>query len=84
VKIRPGASSRNVSVPWIVRQPTMTRPTAAGTPTSLRLESRVTELVDAQTRVDFEPTQRRGRLAFSFHSLEELQGLLERLGHVDD
>jgi len=50
----------------------------------VRLESRVTELVGAQTRVDFEPTQRRGRLAFSFHSLEELQGLLERLGYVDE
>jgi len=50
----------------------------------VRLESRVTELVGAQTRVDFEPTQRRGRLAFSFHSLDELQGLLERLGYVDD
>lgn len=50
----------------------------------VRLESRVTELVGAQTRVDFELTQRRGRLAFSFHSLDELQGLLERLGYVDD
>lgn len=49
-----------------------------------RLENRVGELVGAKTRVEFEATKRQGRIAFTFHSLEELQGLLERLGYSDD
>lgn len=49
-----------------------------------RLESRVTELVGAQTRVDFESSTGDGRITFSFHTLDELQGLLERLGYVED
>jgi len=49
-----------------------------------RLENRVAELVGAKTRVEFEAARRRGRIAFTFHSLEELQGLLERLGYCED
>jgi ParB family transcriptional regulator, chromosome partitioning protein len=49
-----------------------------------RLERRVSELVGAKTRVDYEPGKHCGRIAFSFHSLEELQGLLERLGYEED
>ena len=50
----------------------------------VRLEQRVSELIGAKTQVDYEPGKRRGRIAFNFHSLEELQGLLERLGYADD
>ena len=49
-----------------------------------RLEQRVSELTGTTTEVDYAPDKRRGRIAFSFHSLEELQGLLERLGYADD
>jgi len=50
----------------------------------VRLEQRVSELIGAKTQVDYEPGKRRGRIAFSFHTIEELQGLLERLGYTDD
>jgi ParB family chromosome partitioning protein len=47
----------------------------------VRLEQRVGELVGAQTRVDYEPNRRQGRLTFTFHSLDALEGILERLGY---
>ena len=50
----------------------------------VRLEQQVGELIGAKTQVDYEPDRHRGRIAFNFHSLEELQGLLERLGYTDD
>ena len=50
----------------------------------VRLEQRVSELIGAKTQVDYEPGKHRGRIVFSFHSLEELQGLLERFGYADD
>jgi ParB family transcriptional regulator, chromosome partitioning protein len=50
----------------------------------VRLEQRVSELTGTTTQVEYSPGKRRGRIAFSFHSLEELQGLLERLGYTDD
>ncbi len=49
-----------------------------------RLERRVSELVGAKTEVDYDAGKRGGRIAFRFHSLEELQGLLERLGYEED
>lgn len=49
----------------------------------VRLEQRVSELIGAKTQVDYEPGKQRGRIAFSFHSLEELQGLLERMGYTE-
>jgi ParB family transcriptional regulator, chromosome partitioning protein len=49
-----------------------------------RLERRVSELVGAKTEVDYEPSKHNGRIAFRFHSLEQLQGLLERLGYEED
>jgi ParB family transcriptional regulator, chromosome partitioning protein len=50
----------------------------------VRLEQRVGEIVGAETRVDYEPDRRRGRISFTFHSLEALEGILERLGYARD
>jgi ParB family chromosome partitioning protein len=47
----------------------------------VRLEQRVGEIVGAETRVDYEPERGRGRISFTFHSLEALEGILERLGY---
>jgi len=44
----------------------------------VRLEQRVGEIVGAETRVDYEPEHGRGRISFTFHSLEALEGILER------
>jgi ParB family chromosome partitioning protein len=49
-----------------------------------RLETRVGELLGAATQVDFDPERRLGRLSFTFHSLEALEGILERLGYSED
>ncbi|MBI1195000.1 MAG: ParB/RepB/Spo0J family partition protein [Gammaproteobacteria bacterium] len=48
----------------------------------VRLEQRVGEIVGAETRVDYEPERGRGRISFTFHSLEALEGILERLGYI--
>lgn len=47
----------------------------------VRLEQQVGEIVGAVTRVDYEPGRGRGRISFTFHSLEALEGILERLGY---
>ncbi|HEB96533.1 MAG TPA: hypothetical protein ENI96_08905 [Sedimenticola thiotaurini] len=46
-----------------------------------RPEQWVGEIVGAETRADDEPERGRGRISFSFHSLEALDGIQERLGH---
>ncbi len=47
----------------------------------VRLEQQVSEIVGAVTRVDYEPERGRGRISFAFHTLEALEGILERLGY---
>lgn len=58
-----------------------TEPTASRDPDIRRLEQRVGELVGAETRVEYAPAKGRGQIAFRFHSLEALEGILERLGY---
>jgi ParB family chromosome partitioning protein len=48
-----------------------------------RLEQRVGELVGAETRVEYAPAKGQGLIAFRFHSLEALEGILERLGYQE-
>lgn len=50
----------------------------------MRLEQRVGEIVGAETRVDYESDKGRGRISFTFHSLEALEGILERLGYREE
>jgi len=50
-------------------------------PDIVRLEQRVGEIVGAETRIDYEPGRGQGRIAFTFHSLEALEGILDRLGY---
>ncbi len=50
-------------------------------PDIVRLEQRVGEMIGTETRVDYEPGSSRGRISLSFHSLEILEGILERLGY---
>lgn len=59
-------------------QPTINR---QRDPDIVRLEQRVGEIVGAETRIDYDTQQGRGRLVFTFHSLEALDGILERLGY---
>ncbi|HSH28965.1 MAG TPA: ParB/RepB/Spo0J family partition protein [Thiohalobacter sp.] len=49
-------------------------------PDILRLENRLTQTLGARTALEYTPGSRRGSLTLSFHSLEELDGLLARLG----
>jgi len=51
---------------------------------NVRLGQRVGEIVGAETRVDYEPERGRGRTLFTFHSLEALEGILERLGYDEN
>jgi len=46
----------------------------------VRLERQVGEIVGAETGIDYQAETRRGRITFTFHSLEALEGILERLG----
>lgn len=50
-------------------------------PDIVRLEQRVGEIVGAETRIDYDTQQGRGQLVFTIHSLEALEGILERLGY---
>ena len=50
-------------------------------PDIVRLEQRVGEIVGAETRIDYESGKDRGQIAFTFYSLEALDGILERLGY---
>lgn len=49
-----------------------------------QLEARITDTVSAKARIDYEESSRSGELRLSFHNLEELQGILERLGVMPD
>ncbi len=53
-------------------------------PDLVRLETRVGELLGAATRVEYDAEHRRGKLSLSFHSLDALQGILERFGYRED
>ena len=44
------------------------------------LEAMITEFVGAKARVDYDKNNQSGELRLSFHDLEQLQGLLDRLG----
>lgn len=49
-----------------------------------RLIRKVGETVGSPTSLEFNKTSKHGSIAFKFHSLEELEGILERLGvHFD-
>lgn len=50
-------------------------------PDIVRLEQRVGEIVGAKTQVDYDTQQGRGQLVFTFHSLEALDSILQRLGY---
>jgi hypothetical protein len=45
-----------------------------------QLEAKITETVSAKARINYDEANRSGELRLAFHDLEELQGLLERLG----
>jgi len=50
-----------------------------------QLEAKITETVSAEARINYDESTRSGELRLAFHDLEELQGLLERLGvSLDD
>ena len=53
-------------------------------PNIRELEQRVSEIVGAETRVEFQPNTGRGCIRFTFHSLEQLEGILERLGWSEE
>lgn len=66
------------------RMDTSESPTTADTrrdPDIVRLEQHVGEMVGAETRIDYAPSRCRGQLCFTFHSLEALDGILQRLGY---
>ncbi len=46
----------------------------------VRLEQQVGEIVGTETRIDYAADRGQGRISFTFHSLEALEGILERLG----
>jgi len=48
------------------------------------LEDQLSALVGNAVHVDYNPDQRRGQLRIAFHDLDELDGLLDRLGHRPD
>lgn len=50
----------------------------------VRLEQQVGEIVGTETRIDYAADRGRGRISFTFHSLEALEGILERLGYERD
>jgi len=60
------------------RQPSPEHPRRRD-PNIVRLEQQVGETVCAATRIDY-TTDGTGQLRFSFHSLDELEGILNRLG----
>jgi ParB family chromosome partitioning protein len=49
-----------------------------------QLESKITETVQAKAQIDYEAASQSGVLRLRFHDLEELQGLLQRLGVMLD
>lgn len=48
------------------------------------LESRLAEHVGNTVRVHYDPDRRRGELRIAFHDLDEFDGLLAKLGYVND
>ena len=48
------------------------------------LESRLAEHVGNIVRVHYDPDRRRGELRIAFHDLDEFDGLLAKLGYVND
>jgi len=52
-------------------------------PNIARLEQRVAELVGAPAHIAFDARSGRGRLRLDFHSIDQLQGILERLGYEE-
>lgn len=50
----------------------------------VRLEQEVGEILGAETRIDYAADRGRGRISFTFYSLEALEGILERLGYERD
>ncbi len=81
--VRQGLSVRQLErrVRTLEQKPANQRRVSGRDPDIVRLEQRVGEIVGAETRVEYEPKQRQGRISFNFHSLEALQGILERLGY---
>ena len=50
-----------------------------------QLEAKITETVSAKAQIDYNEANRSGELRLAFHDLEELQGVLEKLGvSLDD
>jgi ParB family chromosome partitioning protein len=49
-----------------------------------RLETQISEIVSADVSLEYDETTRSGELSLAFYSLEQLDGLLERLGWVAD
>ena len=81
--VRQGLAVRQLErrVRTLEQKPANPRRVSGRDPDIVRLEQRVGEIVGAETRVEYEPKQRQGRISFNFHSLEALQGILERLGY---
>ena len=49
-----------------------------------QLEARITDTVSAKAQIDYEESSHSGELRLTFHNLDELQGILERLGVIPD
>jgi ParB family chromosome partitioning protein len=49
-----------------------------------QLEANITDTMSVKAQIDYEESSRSGELRLTFHDLEELQGILERLGVILD
>jgi ParB family chromosome partitioning protein len=50
----------------------------------VRLKQRLGDMVGTATRIGYSASRGRGQISFAFHSLEALEGILERRGYRED